>query len=68
MNVRVPDGWTIEDRGVYVLVSSPPPHCYGATLDFRSHGVRHDNWKQVIVDDAIAHIRAQLAAHGKEQP
>jgi hypothetical protein len=85
-DLRIPDGWSIEplprdeDR---VLLSTPPPHRYMATIDFHARGIRSGysvtsrfvgeewnkprkkyggrNWRQALIDDAVAHLREVLA-------
>ena len=78
-------GWTLEpfDRDPdHVLITTPEPGRYMATLDFRLRGFRQGysstgmlfgdswntkrkkyvgrNWKQQLVDDAVAHLQELL--------
>lgn len=83
--LRIPEGWTFEplprdaDR---VLLSTPSPRSYMATVDFRARGFRSGysvtgrlvgdewnkkrkkyggrNWRQALVDDAVAHLQEVL--------
>jgi len=81
----VPDGWKLEALPCWpdhVLISTPPPRQYMATIDFRARGFRTGysvtgrfvgeewnkrrtrpggrGWRQMLVDDAVAHLREVL--------
>lgn len=72
----LPEGWTSEAvyEGRYLLVRSPPPKSYMATIDWERRCVRPGlvtrgttisekayagrGWRDAIVADAVAHLRS----------
>jgi hypothetical protein len=84
-DLRAPEGWVLEvlpRMSDHVLLSTPLPNRYMATIDFHARGIRSGysvtgrfvgeewnkkrkkyggrGWKQVLVDDAVTHLREVL--------